>query len=395
MVRKQDRAYLVCPCGGSWLYADRIGAQPLCTACGRAWKGLRAAHVAKAKPFAKAKAKWSDWAAPRQVRFDTEERWTRQEWQAWQAAQLATVGQPPGPPGLPPKPILKTPKPKVSAAAPAGAVGSLDPDVLRKLHSVGGLEVIGVLKEAGLQAPEPPPPSLEELCQQHMAALPEALQHALAEPVKVPSGLEVLQDNNRRYKALTAELRSLIQEKVSLQAKIDKTKALYATQLQDMQTLLAQLTSKQDEVLQCQAELKSQLDVPPAEELPGLADALKGAGLQVTDDQVQAVKANLLAASQPTPDNQMSDPTELLRAQLQEAQAQIQTLQAAAVSAASNAPEPPPAKKLKPGNTGSQENGSGDAQMDGVDAKHRSRSPKSRTQPSAPAAAVAKKDSDL
>ena len=204
-----------------------------------------------------------------------------------------------------------------------------------------------------------------------MQSLPQELQQALTEAPKPQSETEVLQESNRKYKALTSELRVLIGDKVALQAKLDRTKSMYAAQLAEMQTLLTALTSKQNEVLTVQETLKTQLTVPAQETIPGLEAALQEAGLSASEEQINTVKARLQAGSSP-PDAEMTDPTARLKAELEAARQQIQSLRAAVAQAGDGALGQPQPKKQRPNPE--------EVPKDGTDAdtKTRSRSPKNR-----------------
>ncbi|CAE7523367.1 unnamed protein product [Symbiodinium sp. CCMP2592] len=150
-----------------------------------------------------------------------------------------------------------------------------------------------------------PEPDLKEVCKQHLSSLPESIQRLLQEPKQeIPCG-QAVSDLNRRFKAETSCLRDLVQQSVSLQARIDKAKQTYEELLRSMQTLTEQLSAKQAEVEDLQKQLQVKLGEfdnkvePPVEDstlFEAFFDAMSRAGVQLDAEAEQRVRAQLATA---------------------------------------------------------------------------------------------------
>lgn len=158
------------------------------------------------------------------------------------------------------------------------------------------------LKKCGLEysAPEVPV-DLREVCRKHLQSLPECIRKLVAEPEEPVTYGQAVSDLNRKYKKETAELRDLVTQSASLQAKIDTTKELYQQHLRSMQALTEQLTAKQKAVESLQKELQVKLGEAEVKQSPQddqqtfgtFFDALEKAGLQLDETQREKVREQL------------------------------------------------------------------------------------------------------
>jgi hypothetical protein len=288
------------------------------------------------------------------------------------------------------------------AKAKTGAPQGLDLEVLRKLHAANP-EVSALLRDAGLPAPEPPAPTLSELCQQHILSLPQEIQEALTEPPVVTNpAQQVLQE---RFKEATGELRTLIATQVDLQGKITKAKSAYSSLLAEMQSHMQLLEAKQAEVQELQHKLRAQMQVQEStDHVSGLLEAVKRAGVTLDAAQMEQLRAELsqLAPTQESPfssppnpelagDVHMSAPAptpQEAEANSQHQRAIISNLQeelrvareATAQLRTSSTPsqEEPATKKLKSDPPPEGEKSTADGSS-GLGEGSRSRSPKNRT----------------
>ena len=265
------RAYVVC-CNKacqSWLWTDRCSKHTHCSQCNTPW----AKSIVASGQAAPQKSHWPS-------------VWESARWRA-PKARKPTVQPPPG---------LDT------KAWPAEVLEALKAHWCsfdNKLQET--LKAHGMLCKSTPQ----PEPDLKEVCKQHLSSLPESIQRLLQEPKQeIPYG-QAVSELNRRFKAETSSLRELVQQSVSLQARIDRAKQTYEELLRSMQTLTEQLSTKQIEVEELQKQLQAKLSEsdnkvePPAEDsksFEAFFDALSRAGVQLKAEDEQRVRAQLVAA---------------------------------------------------------------------------------------------------
>lgn len=267
------RAYVVC-CNKachSWLWTDRCSKHTHCNLCNTPW----AKSIAVSGQAASQKGHWpSVWESAR-----------------WKAPKIRRSKVQP-PPGL----DARTAWPAEVLEAFKAHWGSFD----SKLQAT--------LKSHGIHcSPEPKSePDLKEACKQQFSALPESIQKLLQEPKQELTYGQAVSDLNRRFKAETSALRDLVQQSVSLQARIDKAKQTYEELLRSMQSLTDQLSAKQAEVEDLQKQLQTKLGEieakpaePPVEDpkaFEAFFEAMSRAGVQLEAEALQRVRAQLAIA---------------------------------------------------------------------------------------------------
>ncbi|CAE7648448.1 unnamed protein product, partial [Symbiodinium necroappetens] len=89
-----------------------------------------------------------------------------------------------------------------------------------------------------------PEPDLKEVCKQHLSSLPESIQRLLQEPKQEITCGQAVSELNRRFKAETSSLRELVQQSVSLQARIDRAKQTYEELQKQLQAKLSESDNK-------------------------------------------------------------------------------------------------------------------------------------------------------
>ncbi|CAE7835703.1 unnamed protein product [Symbiodinium sp. CCMP2592] len=251
-----QRSYVVC-CNkacNSWLWTDRCSKHTHCSQCNTLW----AKSLAASGQTGPLEGQWPRWESAR-----------------WKAPKVRKSKVQP-PPGL-----------DTSALWPA--------DVLEALKVHWGSfdsKLQATLKSHGIHCSPvtTSEPDLKEACRQHLSSLPESIQKLLQEPKQEPTYGQAVSDLNRRFKAETNSLRDLVQQSVSLQARIDKAKQTYEELLRGMQTLTEQLSAKQAEVEDLQKQLQAKLGEfdskvePPVEDLKhfeAFFEAMSRAGVQL------------------------------------------------------------------------------------------------------------------
>ena len=255
-----NRPYIVCACG-AWLYADRASKVRWCTQCYNPWFAA-GAEAPRVKP--KAQAKWSDWsqqpAPTRKVRFT----------------------EPQAPPGL-----GKGKKVAALQEAIVSVWGTLPQQTQE------------AMKIVGVEPPQQKDPDLLELLRAQQESLPaeiRAVNEARAPPPKTPvqQGLEASKD----FKAATGRLRELGSKKLHLQTKIDVTKSMLKTQLDEMRALILEVEACQAEVTKISAEYEAKVLAgtveEPAEVTPPVAQQVEATS--AATDVIQSLKEELRQA---------------------------------------------------------------------------------------------------
>ena len=270
------RAYVVC-CNKachSWLWTDRCSKHTHCSQCNTPW----AKSIAVSGQAVPSKSHWPS-------------VWESASWRAPKPRRPRV--QPP--PGLDIK------------AWPAEVL-----DALKEHWGSFDGKLQATLKSHGLHTSKASQaePDLKEICKQHLEALPESIQKLVQEPKQEPTYGQAVSDLNRRFKAETHSLRDLVQQSVSLQARIDKAKQTYEELLRNMQSLTDKLSAKQAEVEDLQKQLQTKLGEidakpePPVEDqkaLEAFFEAMLRAGVKLDEEEMKRVRAQLATA----PDQEM------------------------------------------------------------------------------------------
>ena len=383
MPAKTGRRYIACPrCVGSWVYADRLHAFPLCNRCWKAWPQA-AGQAAGAEVGEDAPKGRKSRSRARKV------RWTRDEWETWPENV-------PAPPGL-----------SKAQSKPASGKPAIDAEVVQALLAGADEATKALLERVGVRAPEPAQAGLEELCRKNIALMPEDIQAVLAEEGPQPTPAQTATAAGKALKEAAVSLRAAVGTKVALQARLDKAKQAYQSLLEDMASINTQIEDRQKDVLQCQSALKdSAASVPEPSPLEDILNLISGAGVTLTDDQRARIQAatsvpptrpeaqseggapgvrmpiNPRVSASQLPAQAQADIIRDLRNDLVHTQAALvrttQELQRSQ-EAATTALAEPAAKKLKadppPGDDQGKPEGTGQAEGS------RSRSPKNRSKP--------------
>ena len=308
-----SRPYVFCTkCQGSWLFADRLSAQPTCRLCGGRWSS----H--KDQPSPKPDRVWKSQRSVRQTVPKQEgkihkalhslwDKFTPEVQQGLVAAGWRPKSEPnlEAPPGLP-------------KAGPVGHLGKGNgkgklTDLIehgpahQALWASASQEQRALLLQLGFQSPHSSEPSdLKTLIKAHMDQLPESLKQAIASlepPEPAPTVTEQVLSATKKFKASTNDLRQLTQKSAALQVKIDRAKAAYAELLEQMKTVQADLSEKQLEVTALQKDLESKIQ-PGAEEqsLPGkdaVLLALTQCGITLSSEQQALLEGNMQVDPEP------------------------------------------------------------------------------------------------
>ena len=308
-----SRPYVFCTkCQGSWLFADRLSAQPTCRLCGGRWS----AHKDQLSP--KTDRVWKSQRSVRQTIPKQEgkihkalhslwDKFTPEVQQGLVAAGWKPKSEPnlEAPPGLP-------------KAGPVGHLGKGKgkgklTDLIehgpahQALWASASQEQRALLLQLGFQSPHSSEPSdLKTLIKAHMDQLPESLKQAIASlepPEPAPTVTQQVLSATKKFKASTNDLRQLIQKSAALQVKIDRAKAAYAELLEQMKTVQADLSEKQLEVTALQKDLESKIQ-PGAEEqsLPGkdaVLLALTQCGITLSSEQQALLEGNMQVDPEP------------------------------------------------------------------------------------------------
>ena len=308
-----SRPYVFCTkCQGSWLFADRLSAQPTCRLCGGRWSS----H--KDQPSPKPDRVWKSQRSVRQTVPKQEGKIHKALHSLWgkftpevQQGLVAAGWKPKSEPNLEAPPGL----PK---AGPVGHLGKGKgkgklTDLIehgpahQALWASASQEQRALLLQLGFQSPHSSEPSdLKTLIKAHMDQLPESLKQAIASlepPEPAPTVTEQVLSATKKFKASTNDLRQLIQKSAALQVKIDRAKAAYAELLEQMKTVQADLSEKQLEVTALQKDLESKIQ-PGAEEqnLPGkdaVLLALTQCGITLSSEQQALLEGNMQVDPEP------------------------------------------------------------------------------------------------
>ena len=308
-----SRPYVFCTkCQGSWLFADRLSAQPTCRLCGGRWSS----H--KDQPSPKTDRVWKSQRSVRQTVPKQEGKIHKALHSLWDKftpeVQQGLVAA-----GWKPKsePSLEAP-PGLPKAGPVGHLGKGKgkgklTDLIehgpahQALWASASQEQRALLLQLGFQSPHSSEPSdLKTLIKAHMDQLPESLKQAIASlepPEPAPTVTEQVLSATKKFKASTNDLRQLIQKSAALQVKIDRAKAAYAELLEQMKTVQADLSEKQLEVTALQKDLESKIQ-PGAEEpsLPGkdaVLLALTQCGITLSSEQQALLEGNMQVDPEP------------------------------------------------------------------------------------------------
>ena len=320
------RAYFVCKkCGpSSWIFQDRVGANPFCQKCGCQWP--------KPKPQQPNAIAGADWANRDQARVwknkgpkATKDRagnapvgaaqralvtvWDSLPGPAQQAIELA--GWQPRPPASPPGLGGKGNQSKQEGVRPSkggsgkghGASGGAEAEAVRvetakALFASASDEQRALLIQLGIKAPEEPQPDLTALCKQHMSSLPADIRKLVEDPPeKPPTAQELMSEKSKQFKVATTELRELIFKKSSLQLRLDKHKELFTSMLADMKVINETLEARQKLVSSLQLELQSSVAaVPTPEALPEATESLAKQVEAMDVDQLDDYKQRVIDA---------------------------------------------------------------------------------------------------
>ena len=297
------RAYFVCKkCGpSSWIFQDRVGANPFCQKCGCQWPKQQ-----KPKHSAVPGDAWATREDPNRVwknkgpkragnaPVGTAQRALVSVWDALPAPAKQAIekaGWQPRPPESPPglggkgnqsaAEVFRAPKGgagKGRGAARAAASGNETghAEAVKSLFASASEVQRGLLTQLGLQEPEEAPQDLAALCKQHINSLPPDIRKLVDEPPeKPPTAQELMSEKSKKFKLATADLRDLIFKKSALQLRLNKHKELYAAMLEDMKSINEKLEDKQKAVSSLQIELQASVDVAPVPEaLPEATEVL-------------------------------------------------------------------------------------------------------------------------
>ncbi|CAE7631184.1 unnamed protein product [Symbiodinium sp. CCMP2592] len=341
-----SRAYSVCrKCGPkSWIYQDRVAANPHCQKCGCQWPQFAQ------KPNAIPGDVWESRDQQNRVWKNKDRRppkprasnapagaaqralstvWETLPSSARQAIEQAgwQPRQPVPPPGLEGSNrsvrLSKGGAGKGKGASQAPDSSSATDDSVKALFESASDQQKELLLQCGFLEPAEPQPDLIEMCKKHMSALPPAIRELVEDPPeKPPTAFEQLNDTSRKFKTATVELRELIMKKAALQLKINKHKDLFTSMLNDMKALDTNLCSKQDQVTLLQQQLHSSVVAEVAESRLDIESALAKQIETMPLEQLEAFKARFCATIEEKtslrkqaelPDaNMREDPTEAL-----------------------------------------------------------------------------------
>ena len=297
------RAYHVCKkCGpSSWIFQDRVGANPFCQKCGCQWPKQQTP-----KHSAVSGAEWANRGDPNRVwKNKGPKRAGNAPVGAAQRALVSVWDALPGPAkqaieqaGWQPRPLESPPglggkgnqsaaevcrAPKGGAGKGRGAVKAAESgndeghaEAVKSLFASASEEQRGLLTQLGLQEPAEAPPDLAALCKQHINSLPPDIRKLVDEtPEKPQTAQELMSEKSKKFKLATADLRDLIFKKSALQLRLNKHKELYTAMLEDMKSINEKLEDKQKAVSSLQIELQASVDVAQVPEaLPEATEVL-------------------------------------------------------------------------------------------------------------------------
>ncbi|OLQ00851.1 hypothetical protein AK812_SmicGene16464 [Symbiodinium microadriaticum] len=297
------RAYHVCKkCGpSSWIFQDRVGANPFCQKCGCQWPKQQTP-----KHSAVSGAEWANRGDPNRVwKNKGPKRAGNAPVGAAQRALVSVWDALPGPAkqaieqaGWQPRPLESPPglggkgnqsaaevcrAPKGGAGKGRGAVKAAESgndeghaEAVKSLFASASEVQRGLLTQLGLQEPAEAPPDLAALCKQHINSLPPDIRKLVDEtPEKPQTAQELMSEKSKKFKLATADLRDLIFKKSALQLRLNKHKELYTAMLEDMKSINEKLEDKQKAVSSMQIELQASVDVAQVPEaLPEATEVL-------------------------------------------------------------------------------------------------------------------------
>ncbi|CAE7324438.1 unnamed protein product, partial [Symbiodinium microadriaticum] len=295
------RAYHVCKKCSSWIFQDRVGANPFCQKCGCQWPKQQTP-----KHSAVSGAEWANRGDPNRVwKNKGPKRAGNAPVGAAQRALVSVWDALPGPAkqaieqaGWQPRPLESPPglggkgnqsaaevcrAPKGGAGKGRGAVKAAESgndeghaEAVKSLFASASEEQRGLLTQLGLQEPAEAPPDLAALCKQHINSLPPDIRKLVDEtPEKPQTAQELMSEKSKKFKLATADLRDLIFKKSALQLRLNKHKELYTAMLEDMKSINEKLEDKQKAVSSLQIELQASVDVAQVPEaLPEATEVL-------------------------------------------------------------------------------------------------------------------------